>query len=119
MDGMISPSYKRQGVIWVKVEVPDEVKEFLEKLKDYEPVEDELLFKQAFSYGLDSIRKEYAIKLFSKDKVSIGEGAELANLSVGEYLELLASRGIKSKVTIEDYQKGLEYAADMLAKDKT
>ncbi len=93
----------------MKVEVPNEVKEFLEKLKDYEPVEDELLFKQAFNYGLDSLRKEYAIKLFSENKVSIGKGAELAKLSIGEYLNLLTSRGIKSKVTIEDYQGGLKH----------
>lgn len=99
----------------MKVEVPNEVKEFLEKLKDYEPVEDKLLFKQAFNYGLDSLRKEYAIKLFSENKVSIGEGAELANLSIGGYLNLLTSRGIKSKVTIEDYKEGLKHTKEMLS----
>lgn len=98
----------------MQIEAPESFKKFVEDLKSYESVEDELLLKQAFNYGLDILRKEYALKLFAESKVSIGEGAELASLSVGEFLELLASRGVKSKVTVEDYQQGLKHAEEML-----
>lgn len=55
-------------------------------------------------------RQEYALKLFAEGRVSISEGAALAKLSVGEYMDLLASRGIKSRVTLEDHKLGLKTA---------
>lgn len=90
--------------------MPEAVREFVEQLKRYEPVEEELLLKQVLSYGMAELRKEYALKLFSQGRLSISEGAGLAGLSVGEYLELLASRGIKSQVTLRDYEDGLGHA---------
>ncbi|MFO7966399.1 MAG: UPF0175 family protein [Archaeoglobaceae archaeon] len=98
----------------MQIEAPESFKRFIEDLKNYESVEDELLLKQTFNYGLDVLRKEYALKLFAESKLSIGEGAELANLSVREFLELLASRGVKSKITVEDYRQGLKHAEEML-----
>jgi predicted HTH domain antitoxin len=94
----------------VQVEVPEAVKDFVEQLRQYELVEEELLLKQALNYGMAELRKEYALKLFSQGRLSISEGAELAGLSVGEYLELLVSRGIKSQVTLKDYEEGLGHA---------
>lgn len=94
----------------MQLKVPHELKEFVESLSAYEPVEEELLVKQALRYGLQDLRREYAIKLFAEGKLSISEGAKLADLSVGEYLDLLTSRGVKSKVTLEDYQQGLKNA---------
>jgi len=94
----------------MQVNVPRAMREFLATLSRYEPLEEKLLIKQAFRYGLKQLREEYAIKLFAEGKVSISEGAQLAALSVGEYLNMLASRGLKSKVTLEDYQEGLKNA---------
>lgn len=98
----------------MQLEVPQNVKKFLDLLSQYESVEEELLIKQALKYGVEDLRREFAVKLFAENRLSIGEGAELANLSVGEYMELLASRGIKSKVTLEDYREGLKHAEEML-----
>lgn len=96
-----------------QVEVPRVMREFLESLSRYEPMEEEFLIKQAFKYGLAELRREYAVKLFAEGKVSISEGSQLADLSVGEYLDLLASRGVKSRVTLEDYKQGLKNAQAM------
>lgn len=99
----------------MQVEVPNDAQGFLEQLQQYESIENELLLKQLFNYGLESMRREYAVKLFAEGKVSIGEGAMLANLSVGEYLELLTARGVKSKVQLADYQEGLDNARKMFS----
>lgn len=96
------------------VEVPRELTEFLVSLQQYEPVEEELLVRQALRYGLADLRREYAVKLFAEGRVSLGEGAQLARLSVGEYLDLLVSRGLQSKVTAEDYLQGLKAAKSLL-----
>ncbi len=98
----------------MRVEVPQEVQEFLKDLSKYEPVEEELLLKQALRSGVALVRREYAIKLFVEDRVSLSEGAKLADLSVGEYMDLLASRGVRSKVTVEEYREGLKSAKTLV-----
>lgn len=65
-------------------------------------------------YGIKDIEKELAIKLFSEGKTTISESAEIAELSVGEMMELLVNRGIKSKVTLKDYEEGLSTAIEAL-----
>ncbi len=58
----------------------------------------------------NAMDRERAVKLFAEGKVSISEGAQLADMAVSEYMDLLASRGIKSKVTLEDHKQGLKTA---------
>ncbi len=47
-------------------------------------------------------------------KTTLSESAEIAQVSTGEMMELLAERGIKSKITLKDYEEGLASAAEML-----
>ena len=76
--------------------------------------------KIQFVYGtnydalIKNIEKELAVKLFSEGKTTIGESAEIAELSVGEMMELLADRGIKSKITLKDYEEGLATAIEAI-----
>ena len=59
-------------------------------------------------------KKDMAIKLYSEGKISISEYAQMAEKSVGGMMELLAARGIKSKITTEDFEEGLSNALDLL-----
>jgi len=97
-----------------KMEIPQNLMDSLKKIKKYEPIEESLLIRQALQYGIRDIEKELAIKLFSEGKTTISESAEIAELSVGEMMELLVDRGINSKVTLKDYEEGLSTAIEAL-----
>ncbi len=97
-----------------KMEIPDNLMDSLKKIKKYEPIEESLLIRQALQYGIRDIEKELAIKLFSEGKTTISESAEIAELSVGEMMELLVDRGIKSKITLKDYEEGLATAVEAI-----
>lgn len=97
-----------------KLEIPENLMDSLKKIKKYEPIEESLLIRQALQYGIRDIEKELAIKLFSEGKTTISESAEIAQLSVGEMMELLSDRGIKSKITLKDYEEGVSSAAEAL-----
>lgn len=97
-----------------KMEIPENLMDSLKRIKKYEPIEESLLIRQALQYGIRDIEKELAIKLFSEGKTTISESAEIAELSVGEMMELLADRGIKSKITLKDYEEGLSTAIEAL-----
>jgi predicted HTH domain antitoxin len=96
------------------MEIPENLMDSLKKIRKYEPIEESLLVRQALQYGIRDIEKELAVKLFSEGKTTIDESAEIAELSVGEMMELLADRGIKSKITLKDYEEGLATAIEAI-----
>ncbi len=97
-----------------KMEIPENLMDSLKKIKKYEPIEESLLIRQALQYGIRDIEKELAVKLFSEGKTTISESAEIAQISIGEMMELLVDRGIKSKITLKDYEEGLSAAVETL-----
>ncbi len=97
-----------------KMEIPENLVKALKRIKKYEPIEESILIRQALEYGIRDVEKELAIKLFSEGKTTISESAEIAEISVGEMMELLSVRGIKSKITLDDYEKGLSSAVEAL-----
>ncbi|HLB70228.1 MAG TPA: UPF0175 family protein [Candidatus Methanoperedens sp.] len=98
----------------LKMEVPESLIDSLKRIRKYEPIEESLLLRQALEYGIRDIEKELAIKLFSEGKTTISESAEIAQLSIGEMIELLSSRGVKSKITLKDYKEGLSSALELV-----
>lgn len=50
-----------------------------------------------------------AIEKYKKGQASLGKAAELAGLSVGQMITLLAEYGVQSNLETEDYLHGLEH----------
>lgn len=50
-----------------------------------------------------------AIEKYKKGEASLGKAAELAGLSVGQMITLLAEYGVPSNLETEDYLQGLEH----------
>ena len=49
-----------------------------------------------------------AVERYKKNQVSLGKAAELAGLTLGDMINILAEYGVKSNLEKEDYLKGLE-----------
>jgi predicted HTH domain antitoxin len=49
-----------------------------------------------------------AIEKYKKGEASLGKAAEIAGLSVGQMITILAEYGVESNLEKEDYLKGLE-----------
>jgi len=49
-----------------------------------------------------------AIERYRKGEASLGKAAELAGLSVGQMITVLAEYGVQSNLDTEDYLQGLE-----------
>jgi len=62
---------------------------------------------------VDMGRVMLAIEEYKNGKASIGKAAEIAGISISEMMDLLVSFGMKSKVSYEDYFKGLENLRDV------
>jgi len=54
------------------------------------------------------------LKLFAQGKMSIGEAAEIAGLSVGELMEVFKERGISSRITKEEMEEAFANAIGII-----
>ncbi len=56
---------------------------------------------------------EEAVRLYKEGKISISEAANKASLSVGETMDELVKRGIRSDLTVEGYKGSLTAAYEL------
>ncbi len=67
-----------------------------------------------FLYSKKNLRLAAAIELYRSGEVSLGKGAEIADLSVVEFKEILASRGYKRVLTVS--RKDVKRADELMKK---
>ncbi len=60
--------------------------------------------------GMINIKLGAALDIFRKGKASTSEAAEIAGLSIGEIMDEIVKRGLKSNITKEDLKGSLERA---------
>ncbi|MBI4451696.1 UPF0175 family protein [Candidatus Woesearchaeota archaeon] len=56
----------------------------------------------------------FVVREYRDGRVSVGKAAQLAGLSVGEMLDLLAELGIEAKLDVADYLAGAKRAEAMV-----
>jgi len=57
----------------------------------------------------DEVKTELAIVLFQKNKITLGQASELANMGQFEFQHLLASRKIPMHYGVEDLKEDAKY----------
>lgn len=97
----------------ISLRIDKETMEKTEELSDLEKLERSKILRQALRRGLDNLVKEAVVELYRKDKISLSEAADLADLGMGELLQLLKRHGVKSKITLEDLEKGKKTARQL------
>jgi len=92
----------------------EEILKEVDKLSKIAKVDKSLIVREALERGLEKVRLEEAINLFTEGKLALSEAANTAGISVGEMMEKLKERGIHSKITIEDLHGTLKDALKVL-----
>ena len=54
------------------------------------------------------LKRELAIHLFQRDKLSFGKAREMAGMTVWEFQQFLGSRGISVHYDVAEYEEDLE-----------
>ena len=66
-------------------------------------------FRTLLQKGMEEDRKEKALELYIKGKLTLEGAAKFADIYTGDFLELMREKGIESNVTLEDFKKALEH----------
>ncbi|MBK5191555.1 MAG: UPF0175 family protein [Methanosarcinales archaeon] len=53
-------------------------------------------------------RMMFALRRYEEGKLSLGKAAEIAGMSLSEFMDLLSEFGIKSRISYEDYLEGFD-----------
>lgn len=89
--------------------IPKEFYETVEQLSKLEKQEKSLVVREALKEGLEKLRKERAVHLYKEKKLTLSEAAKLADVGAGEMMELLIQAGVKSEISIDDFEKSSKF----------
>ena len=67
-------------------------------------------FRDILQKGVQEDKKEKALELYIKGKFSIEQAARFADMYIGEFFELMRTKGIESNLTLEDFNESLKHA---------
>lgn len=84
--------------------------EYVEKVSKMLNIDKSTTFRNLVRKGIDEDRKEKAIDLYLRGKLTIEGAADFADAYVGEFLELMKEKGVESNATLEDFRKSLQHA---------
>lgn len=85
-----------------------------ERLSKIVKVDKSLILRGALEKGLEKVRLEEAIKLFSMGKLTVSEAANIAGISIGEIMEIFRERGMNSRITKEELEETLQKALEII-----
>ncbi len=82
----------------------DLIEEF-EELAEHENLDRSSLIKKILIEGLRKERFDFAIKKYVLKEISIERAAELAKVSLHEFISKISQMGIPSNLSLEDFKK--------------
>ncbi len=94
----------------ISVRLSQELVKDAEELSKLSKADKSAVIREALERGLVEVKLKYALELFSEGKVSTSEAAAIAGLSVGEMMDELVRRGMRSSISGQDIKGSLERA---------
>jgi len=82
----------------------------IQELSRLEHIDRSIILRQALEIGLDRLKKETAIDLYRDGKFTLSEASQLAELGAEEMMEELIKHGIRSELSIEEFERDKETA---------
>lgn len=98
----------------ISFRVDEELIKRTEELSKLENLEKSTILRQALERGVKSLSEEAVVSLYRKNVISLSEASYLTGLGAGELMELLKKHRVRSKITIEDFEKGKKTAEELV-----
>ena len=96
--------------ILTTVRLPEKIVNMLDEIAREERLDRTNMLRELLEVAIKNWKVEEAAKLYREGKTSVSEAAKIAELPVGEMMDELVKRGIKSDLTVEEYKESLNAA---------
>jgi len=88
----------------ISVRINKQLEEIINKFSEEQQLEQSDMIRELIKNGSIYL----AIKKYANGKYSIGKAANLANIPLSEFMDIIANLGIKSKIDKEEVLEGYE-----------
>lgn len=89
----------------VALRLDKESADYLNKVSSLLKADKSTVIRNILHAGIEEDRKQRALDMYKKDKISLGEAAKFAQMYIGDFLELMEERGVESNLTLEMVKK--------------
>jgi predicted HTH domain antitoxin len=97
----------------ISARVPDDEKEAIEEVAELLDEDRSTTIRKALREGLDELRVRLAVERYQSGEVSVNEAARIADVSLGEWLEIARERNLTTQLTPEDLEADAEAAREL------
>lgn len=97
----------------ISARIPDDEENDLEEVAELLGEDKSTVIRKALGEGLRDIRIRVAIQRYQSGAVSVNEAARIADVSLGEWLEIARDRNLTTQLTPEDLQTDADTALDL------
>ena len=91
------------------VRLPRELFEVVRHRARQEKIDESTAIRQLLALGAEN----YAVELFRQGKITLGEAAGLAGVTVRQMIDVLQRHGIRGNVRLDQQQKALEFVKEL------
>ncbi len=97
----------------VSVRIGDDEKDELDDVAQLLEQDRSTTMRQALREGLETLRTRHAVERYQSDDVSVNEAAQLAGVSIAEWLEIAQARGLTTQLEETDLSFDVERAQEL------
>lgn len=90
-----------------------EVYDIVNKVAQEEKLDRTSTIKILIQEGWQGLRLKKALNQYEKGLISVDKAAKIAGITISEMMKVIASHGIKSDETLEEYRKGVRILTKM------
>ncbi|MBI3033656.1 UPF0175 family protein [Candidatus Woesearchaeota archaeon] len=89
----------------IALRLDKESAEYLNKVSSFLKADKSTVIRNILHVGIEEDRKQRALELYKKNKLSLGAAAKFAQMYIGDFLDLMAERGVENNLTLEMVKK--------------
>jgi len=97
----------------VSVRIDEDEKAVLDNVAELLEQDRSTTMRQAMREGVETLRTRHAVERYQSGDVSVNEAAQLAGVSIAEWLELAHDRGLTTQLTENDLSFDAERAGEL------
>lgn len=95
----------------VTARIPEDIYEEIERIRENEHLDRSTAIKRLLERGIADWRLESAITGYRDGSISLGRAAELAGVSLWQFLDTLDDRGVELQYTDADLEADIDAAS--------
>src|SRR3989338_6479165 len=95
-------------LVSVTARLGTETEDYIKKVSKMFDLDKSTAFRDILLNVIQEVKKQKCLELYINGKFSIEQAAKFADMYIGEFFELMRTKGIERNLTLEDFDESLK-----------